>query len=101
MAKALLGDLRVDAGGQHLRRMAVAQIVEPDPGEGCLAEDPHPLVRERTRLQRACIGLCHDKRGVVEPNTQPEMFFRLTCSQASLTNRCPVLSNGVILRDGR
>jgi hypothetical protein len=45
LPEALLGDLRVDAVGQQVRRMAVPQIMKPDAGQGRgERQDPDELV---------------------------------------------------------
>jgi len=53
----LLRDFRVDTGEQELRRVAVAQIVEPNPWEIFNpADQPSELVRQAAGVHRLAIG---------------------------------------------
>ena len=63
MPKALLRDLRMYTACKQLRRVGVAQIVEPDTRQrGGASDEPHELMREDLRHQRASIDLRDDMR---------------------------------------
>lgn len=65
----------MNAGGKHLRRMAVAEVMEPDSLQRRVAKHPHPFVRQGTRLQRDGVGLGDDKGLVVEPYAEAEVLL--------------------------
>ena len=59
MPKPFAGDLGVNAGGQQMRGVGVAQIVEPNARQLLDGKQSDPFVRDASRLQRAAIDLCH------------------------------------------
>lgn len=60
MAKPLLRDLWMDTACQHVRRMAVTQIMKADPRQCSAHYEARELVRQAVRLQRLAVCLSYD-----------------------------------------
>jgi hypothetical protein len=52
-----LATFGVDAVGQQVRRMGVPEIVEPEPRQRRLGDQPGPLLRNIDRLDDRAVGM--------------------------------------------
>lgn len=53
------------------------QIVESNAGQGGLADQPDPLMCQRSGLDRAAVDLCNDEAVTVRPKAKPQLFLCL------------------------
>ena len=77
VAQPFAGDLRMNAGREHVCRVGMSKIVEADAGQGGARDLPIPIVSEGVGLQRQAILTRANKSLIGEPNAEPQQLLSL------------------------
>lgn len=104
MPEVFAGNLRMDAGRQHLRRMRMPKVMGADAGQGGLGQDAHPFMRERSRLDRGTVILRHHDAVSIRTNAKAKLFLCLPgamCLQFGYNSRGERHRAGMNMRVGR
>src|SRR5262245_58742727 len=84
MPKTFLSHFRMSAGQQKLRRVAVAEIMEPDPGDVLYAPDESgEFVGQAPRLHRLAVNAGAEQRVTILPNPELQELLGLFPFQAA------------------
>ena len=87
VAQPFAGDLRMNAGREHVCRVGMSKIVEADAGQGGARDLPIPIVSEGVGLQRQAILTRANKSLIGEPNAEPATTPQLAGADARVALR--------------
>ena len=82
VTEPLAGDLHMDARGQHVRGVAVPQIVEADAGQALARNCLQPFMGEAVRLDAFAGSRGADQRVAGRPDAKPQQFLGLLTRHA-------------------